>query len=105
MGIQQLPLPVCSQWWNSPKIPMLDKELAWEFYKTQTKELNIFSCAIYNLPPHFPAKHWVRFEQNVLNCLIIYQRLSVEMHKQMIQTLRKSLMAALASKLQLQGSL
>ena len=44
MGIQQLPLPVHSQWWNSPKIPMLDKELAWEFYKTQTKELNIFSC-------------------------------------------------------------
>ena len=46
MGIQQLPLPLRSQWWNSPKIPMLDKELGWEFYKTQTKELNIFPMFI-----------------------------------------------------------
>ena len=58
---------------------------------------------IYNLPHHFPAKQWVRFERKVSNCLKIYHRLSLEIHKQMIQTLRKSFMAALASKLQLQG--
>ena len=47
MGIQQLPLPVHSQWWSSPKTPML--ELGWEFYKIQTKELNIFPVLLLSI--------------------------------------------------------
>ena len=49
---------------------------------------------------------WLIFYQiqaKVSSHLKIYHRLSLEMHKQMIQTLSKSLMAALESKLQLQG--
>lgn len=30
------------QHWKSLKIPIWDEALGWEFYKTQTKELNIF---------------------------------------------------------------
>ena len=44
MGMKQLPLFIHSQQWNSLRIPMLDKVFGWEFYKTQTKESNIFSC-------------------------------------------------------------
>ena len=61
--------------------------------------------ATYNLPHHFLARQWVKFERNVSKCLIIYRRLFLKMHKQMIQTLRKSLMVTLASTLQVQGFL
>ena len=40
-------------------------------------------CAMYNLPHHFPDKGTIRIDQN------FYQRLSLEAHKKMIQTLRK----------------
>ena len=45
------------------------------------------------------------FEQNFSKWLLIYQRLLLEMHKQINQTSKSCLIAALTSKLELKGFL
>ena len=54
---------------------------------------------MHNLTRHFLEKRQVRIERNFLKRLSIHQRLSLEKHKEMNQTLKNRLMAALTSKL------
>jgi len=61
-----------------------------------------YKHALNNITHYFPDKRQVRIEQNFLISLLTYQRLPHEAHELMNQTLRKSLMAALASKMELQ---
>jgi len=50
---------------------------------------------VYNLTHHFPDKRQVRIGQNFLKHLIIYQRVSLKIHKQTNLTLRKSYLVAI----------
>ena len=60
----------------------------------------MYNVASYSVPHHFPDKWKVRIEQSFSKLLLIYQRLSLEMNKQMNQIWESHLKVSLTSKLE-----